>query len=326
MTTMRRSPAELRWGAALLLLLAGAVTLGAALDAADPDTTLDPAVAAFAPPGARFATLTLTDGRRLAATAIERQDGSWVLIGPGAPRSIPLTAAAGPPRSQTAWLGTDRFGRDLAARLLHGGRLSLAVALAAVALSVGGGLPFGIAAGLAHGRRGRALLALLEGAQAFPRLFLVVALAAVVPPGRGTTVLLLGLTGWMPVARLARAETRRLVASEFVLAARAGGVGPLRLAWSHLLPNLAGAVAVEASLGMAGAVAGEAALSFLGLGAPPPVSSWGGLIADGRDALVIAPWISLAPGLALALAVLAFNLVAEGARERFDPRAVRLPG
>jgi peptide/nickel transport system permease protein len=323
---MRRPAVELRAGLALLALLAVAVTVGAALWPCSPDATLDPRVAAFAPPGARFATLTLADGRRLAADSIERRGEVYLLRSAGSERALAVGAAAAAPERRRAWLGTDRFGRDVASRILHGGRVSLAVACAAVALALGCGVPLGFAAGLAHGRSSALWRALLEGAQAFPRLFLVVALAAVVPPGRTTTVLLLGLTGWMPVARLVRAETRRLAAGEFVLAARATGVGAWRLAWRHLLPNVAAPIAVEASLGMANAVAGEAALSFLGLGAPPPAASWGGLIADGRDALAVAPWVSLAPGIALALAVLAFNLVAEAGRERFDPRAVPLPG
>jgi peptide/nickel transport system permease protein len=306
----------MRAGAAVLGGVAAAFLVGAAMAPGSPDATLDPPVAGLAPPGARFEVLALADGRRLAATAIERRGDAWLLLGPGVPRPVAVAAAVAPPRRVIAWLGTDRFGRDLLARLLAGGRQSLAVALAAVALALAVGVPFGLAAGLARGPRDTLLRALLEGAQAFPRLFLVVALAAAVPPSHGTTVFLLGLTGWMPAARLVRAETRRLAAGDFVLAARAAGVGPLRLATSHLLPNLGGAVAIEASLGMAGAVAGEAALAFLGLGAPPPAASWGGLIAEGRDALAVAPWLSVVPGLALALAVLGFNLLAEGWRAR----------
>jgi len=127
----------------------------------------------------------------------------------------------------------------------------------------------------------------------------------------------------MPIARLVRAETRRLKASDFVLAARAIGAGPVRVALRHVLPNTLAPVLVEASLGMAGAIASEAALSFLGLGAQPPTASWGNLIADGRDLLATAPWISIAPGCALALTVLACNLLGEGLRDRFDPRATR---
>ena len=185
-----------------------------------------------------------------------------------------------------------------------------------------------------HGRPGepivplaeRAALGLIEAAQAFPRLFLLVALAAITKPGWTPLVLLLGLTGWMPVARLVRAEVRTLAGRDFVLAARATGVGPLRLALRHLLPNALAPVAIEGSLGAAAAIVAEATLSFLGLGLPPPAASWGGMIADGRDALATAWWVSVFPGLALVAAALAFNLIGEGLRDRLDPRALRLEG
>jgi peptide/nickel transport system permease protein len=160
--------------------------------------------------------------------------------------------------------------------------------------------------------------------QAFPRLFLLVLLAAISPPGILPVVLLIGLTGWMPVARLVRAEVRSLRRRDFVLAARAAGAGPLRIAFRHLLPNALAPIAVEGSLGIASAIVAEATLSFLGLGLPPPAPSWGGMIADGRDALASAWWVALFPGLALAVAALAFNLIGEGLRDRLDPRRGRL--
>ena len=143
-------------------------------------------------------------------------------------------------------------------------------------------------------------------------------------PGLGPVVLLLGLTGWMPVARLVRAEVRTLATRDFVAAARVAGVGPLRLALRHLLPNALAPVAIEGSLAAASAIVAEATLSFLGLGLPPPTPSWGGMIADGRDVLASAWWVSVFPGLALAVAALAFNLIGEGLRDRLDPRARRL--
>ena len=317
---------EGRLGAALLAALVVAATLGAALWPLAPERTLEPAVAALAPPGARFDLLRLADGRTLAAERIERVAHGFRLHAGGAAREIPEASvdADRPTGEVRFWLGSDRFGRDVAARTLHGARLSLAVAAAAVAVALGFGVPFGLAAGLARGGAARGLLALLETAQAFPRLFLVVALAAVVPPHPATTILILGSTGWMPVARLVRAEARKIAASDYVLAARAIGASPLRIAFRHVLPGALAPVGVESAFAMAGAIAGEAALSFLGLGAPPPVASWGGLIADGRDVLVAAPWISVAPGVALALTVLACNLLAERTRERFDPRRATL--
>jgi ABC-type dipeptide/oligopeptide/nickel transport system permease subunit len=317
---------EPRLGAALLAAILVAATAGAALWPHSPERTLEPAVAALAPPGARFEVLRLADGRRLAAARIEARGDRWLLHRRGTVEAVARSAAAAgsPVETVRFWLGSDRFGRDVAARLLHGARLSLAVAAAAVLLALGIGVPLGLAAGLARGLPARLLFAVIETAQAFPRLFLVVALAAVVPPRASTTVAILGLTGWMPLARLVRAEARRVAASDYVTAARAIGASQLRVAFRHVLPGALAPVGVEVALAMAGAVAGEAALSFLGLGAPPPVASWGGLIADGRDVLVAAPWISVAPGLALALAVLGCNLLAEHARETLDPRRATL--
>jgi peptide/nickel transport system permease protein len=318
---VRAARVEAAAGAALVALALAAVTAGAALWPEPPAATLEPAVAGLAPPGARFATLALADGRTLAATSIERDGDRYRLRGARGERTVPVAQTAPAPLGERRYaLGSDRFGRDLVARLLHGGRVSLAVAAAAVALALALGVPLGLAAGLARGAAGALLLALFDAAQAFPRLFLVVALAAIVEPSLLAPVVILGATGWMPIARLVRAEVRRLAAAEFVAAARAAGLPPARIALRHLLPNLWGPIGVEASLAIASAVAAEAALSFLGLGLPPPSPSWGGLVAEGRDLLDVAPWLSLAPGGALALTVLGANLLAEGARAARDPR------
>jgi peptide/nickel transport system permease protein len=311
--------------------LALAAAAGPALRGVDPRRQLDPAFAGHLAPGARVESIELADGRTLAAERIERDGDSLRLHGRAAELRVATAALAAPDparavRVERFPLGTDQFGRDLAARLLAGGRVSLTVALLAVGLALAVGVPIGLATGLAGPRTERAALGVIEAAQAFPRLFLLVALAAVTRPGWTPLVLLLGLTGWMPVARLVRAEVRSLAHRDFVLAARAAGVGPLRLALRHLLPNALAPVAVEGSLGAASAIVAEATLSFLGLGLPPPVASWGGMIADGRDALATAWWVSVFPGLALVVAALAFNLIGEGLRDRFDPRALRLEG
>jgi len=316
MRSADRSARDVRRGAALLAAIVAAAAAGAALWPHAPDRSLDPAVAALAPPGARFATVQLADGRRLAASSIALADDGARLATAAGERFVPRAELApdAAVRPVRFWLGSDRHGRDVAARLLAGARLSLGVGVAAVSLALAVGVPIGLAAGLARGIRAVATLATIEAAQSFPRLFLLLALAAVTRPSAAGVVLLLGLTGWMPVARLVRAEARRVAAQEYVLAARAAGVGGVRLAWRHVLPNALAPVKVEASLALAGAVAAEAALSFLGFGAPPPAASWGNLIADGRDLLSVAPWISLAPGLALAVTLLACSLIAEGLR------------
>ena len=318
-----RAGRSLELGLGLLAALVAAAVLLPLGSAAGPESTLDPAVAALAPPGARFATLRLAAGYELAAERIAGTGEVFRLFDARGTREIPAAAAAtgDPVGSRRFWLGSDALGRDLGVRVAHGGRVSLAVAAAAVALSLALGLPFGLLAGLARGTADRVLLALVEAAQAFPRLFLLVALVAIVPPGAVTTIAILGLTGWMPVARLVRAETRRLRATDFVLAARAAGVGRVRLAARHLLPNVAAPVAVEASLAMGAAIVTESALSFLGLGVSPPTPSWGNLIADGRELAASAWWVPLFPGLALVATVIACSLIGEGLRDRLDPRA-----
>ncbi len=317
-----------RLGLALAAVLVLLSTLGAALYRGSPRRQLDPAAAAHRAPGTRLIAVSLADGRELAATAVALDGDMLRLAGRPERTAVSLAELAGAPavatRVESFPLGTDRFGRDLLARLLHGGRLSLGVGVLAVGLMLAVGVPVGLAAGLAGPRLDRAALAGIEAVQAFPRLFLLVLLAAISPPGILPVVLLIGLTGWMPVARLVRAEVRTLRRRDFILAARASGAGPLRVAFRHLLPNALAPVAVEGSLGVASAIVAEATLSFLGLGLPPPAPSWGGMIADGRDALASAWWVALFPGLALAVAALAFNLIGEGLRDRLDPRRGRL--
>lgn len=318
---------EVAAGGAVLVALV-ALAAGSALWPHHPARSLDPAVAALAPPGSRFLALELADGRRLAADRILVEGDRLRLIAGTSERTIErrqLAAPDSPGEPLRFWLGSDRYGRDVVARLLAGARLSLAVGFAAVAVALVVGVPIGLAAGLARGGRAVTLIGVIETAQAFPRIFLLLVLVAVARPEPWTIVLVLGLTGWMPLARLVRAESRRIAASDYVLAARAAGVGRWRLALRHVLPNALAPVAVEASLGVAGAIASEATLSFLGYGVPPPAASWGRLIADGRDLLGVAPWISIAPGVALALTMLGCNLVAEGLRDRYDRRRSSAP-
>ena len=320
---MRESPAGRRGlvvGSILLAALAALALAAPWLVANGPEVALDPATTALARPLSRFVTLPLVDGRTLAAEQVGRTDDAWRLIGPTKVREVPVDQVS--PEAEAGevrfWLGADALGRDVAARWLQGARISLAVAAASVALALLIGLPVGLVAGLLRGTPARLLLAGLETAQAFPRLFLLAALAALLPRGTVTTVAVLGLTGWMPLARLVRAETRRLRAAEFVTAARAAGLTGLQLARRHLVPNLAAPIVVEASLSFGAAITTESALSFLGFGVPPPVASWGSLIAEGRDLVPAAWWIALFPGLGLVAAGLGSTLVGEGLRARLD--------
>ena len=330
-TTGRRRTRALRAGLALLAIIVAAVALLPAIWTRSPDRQLDPAVAGLARPGSRFDVVHRADGSTLAAVAIEVAASEVVLQGQPRPTRIAIGDLAGGglgPQaldSQFFPLGSDEFGRDVAARLLAGGRVSLAVAGWTVLLIALVALPLGAATGSAPPAVDRFVLRALEGLQAFPRLFLLLGLAAIVRPGVLSVVLILGLTGWIPMARLVRAEVRGLRDREFVLAARAAGAGRARIVLRHLLPNALAPALIEASLAAASAIVSEAALSFLGFGLQPPAASWGNMIADGRTALTGGWWVAFFPGAALALTAIAFNLVGEGLRDRLDPRSTAQP-
>lgn len=216
-------------------------------------------------------------------------------------------------------LGTDRFGRDVWARLAFGARVSLGVGVLAVLLSVAIGTAIGAAAGFWRGRTGLALLGLTDFALALPRVVLLLLLASLWQPSAGLVIVVLGLTGWMTIARLVHGEVRALSARPFVEGAVALGVSGPRVLARHILPNALTPVIVAAALGIGNAIMLEAGLSFLGLGVQPPTPSWGNLIASGRDTLVNAPWVATAPGVALVLVVVAATLLGDAVRDRLDP-------
>lgn len=208
-------------------------------------------------------------------------------------------------------LGTDAFGRDVLARMLVAGRLSLAVGLAGAVGSGTLGALVGAIAGWQGGLADRAITALADALLAIPRLVLLLVCAALWAPGVPTLVTVLALTGWMGVARLVRAEVMGLRERDFVQAAHATGVPPFRTLVRHVLPNAVAPALVATSLGVGGAILLEAGLSYLGLGVQPPAPSWGNMIAGGREHLLTAPWIALAPGAAVVVTVAACTLVAD---------------
>ncbi len=222
--------------------------------------------------------------------------------------------------SAAHWLGQDRLGRDILSRLLFGGRISLAVGLGTVALSIVPGTVIGALSGFFGGRIDTLFMRLCDLLLAFPGLLLAIAVTAMLGPSLPHVIFALSALGWVGYARLMRGQVLKVREMEYVQAARATGAKPLRLIARHVLPNALSPLIVEATFGIGRAVVAEAGLSFLGLGVTPPTPSWGSMIAEGRHFLFIAPHLTLAPGIAIMLTVMAFNFVGDGLRDAMDTR------
>ena len=237
-----------------------------------------------------------------------------------------LTALGAPlPPSADAVLGTDQLGRDVWARALAGAGSSLAIAGLATLIALAIGLSIGLAAGYAGRSLDNALMRLVDMVLAFPLLLLAILLAALfreadMASSIGPVVLTLGLVSWTTMARVIRGKTLSIATSEMITAARALGASPARIVVRHVLPNIAGLVVVVAAFGFAQNLLSESVLAYVGLGPPPPAPSWGRMLYEGRVYYQTAPWLIAAPGVAIVIAVVGFNLLGEGLRDAFDPR------
>ena len=217
-------------------------------------------------------------------------------------------------------LGTDKLGRDILSRVIYGGQISLLVGFATVIISASMGIGLGALAGYAGGWIDHLLMRLIDILLAFPGILLAIAFTAVLGPGLDHVIVALCLIGWTGYARLVRGEILSLREREFVQAARALGCPGKRIVTRHLLPNLLPPLLIQATFGLAAAIVAEGSLSFLGLGVEPPTPSWGSMLNDGRQFLLVAPHLTTYPGLAIMLTVLALNLIGDALQERLGPR------
>jgi peptide/nickel transport system permease protein len=250
----------------------------------------------------------------LAAAAIA---APWVA--PHDPTTIDARLILSGPSAQHP-LGTDDLGRDVFSRMVYGARISLAVGFVSVGIAVLIGTALGACAGFFGGIVDSLVMRFVDIMLCFPSTFLILAVIAFIGPSIWNVMFVIGITGWMGVCRLVRAEFLSLRERDFVVAARALGAGDARLIFRHILPNAMAPVLVAAVLGVAGAILTESGLSFLGLGVQPPTPSWGNILTAGKDNIDVAWWLSFFPGLAITLTMLGYNMLGEGLRDALDPR------
>lgn len=240
-------------------------------------------------------------------------------IAPHDPGAIDVQHILEPPNLSHPF-GTDDLGRDVFSRVIYGSRISLTVGFVAVGIATLIGIFLGAVSGYYSGWFDSLIMRFVDIMLSVPTFFLILAVIAFLEPSILNIMIVIGLTSWMGVARLVRAEFLSLREREFVLAARGLGASDMRIIFRHILPNAMSPVLVSSVLGIAGAVLVESALSFLGIGVQPPTPSWGNILTIGKDNIEIAWWLSVFPGLAILVTVLGYNLLGEGIRDAIDPR------
>jgi peptide/nickel transport system permease protein len=316
--------ALLVWGGGLLAVVTILVAGAGWIAPVAPGEQLDTVAGQDLPPLTSRIQVLLSDGgsmlvERARPTAegleVERGERRW-LVPAGELRASPTESV----RERFFLLGTDAFGRDVWSRVLHGGRVSLWIGGSAALLALLLGVGVGGLAASAGGAVDALLMRLTDALLAFPRLFLVIALAVVLDASVAMIVLIFAITGWGATARLTRAEILSLKQREFVLAADAVGQSPLGILVRHLLPNALTPVLVYTALRIGDLILLETSLSFLGIGVQPPQPTWGNMIAEGRHGLTSAWWVATFPGIAITLTVLGFHLLGDGLRAWLDPR------
>jgi peptide/nickel transport system permease protein len=233
---------------------------------------------------------------------------------------IDLRARFSAPLSGPHMLGTDQMGRDMLARLLMAGRISLTVGFAAMVISMLIGVLVGVTAGYHGGLLGAALMRFVDAMLCFPSVFLLLAASAFIEPGTGSIIMLIACTSWMEVARIVEGQIRSLRERDFATAAEALGASDARIMFRELLPNAVAPILVAATLNVAHAILAESYISFLGYGIQPPTPSWGNMLDNAQSYLTSAPWLAILPGAMIALAVTSFNFLGDGLRDALDPR------
>jgi len=244
--------------------------------------------------------------------------GPWLL--PYSDTFIDIRQRFAAPFSGPHVLGTDPLGRDILARLLMAGRISLAVGFSAMAISMAIGVVVGLVAGFYEGVIGATLMRLVDAMLCFPSIFLLLAISALIQPSVPSIVMLIAITSWMEVARVVEAQIRSLKTREFAQAAVSFGASNKRIMFKELLPNAIAPIVVAATLNVAHAILAESYISFLGYGIQPPTPSWGNMLDSAQSYLTSAPWLAIIPGLAITLAVTSFNFIGDGLRDALDSR------